>query len=562
MPVRTGSREEQMTRQPGPQAKAPRVLFAAAEIFPMAKTGGLADVSAALPGALGRLGVDVRLLMPGYPGAREQLVAAHVAADLGEVLPGAPVRLVAGWSPDSGLPGWLVDCPPLYHRPGTLYQDPEGRDWPDNALRFGLLCHVAALLGSGRAGVDWRPDIVHANDWHTGLVPLLLGQAGPDRPRTVFTVHNVAFQGNFPLAVAEGLQLPPGVLGPDGIEFYGQVSFLKAGIRYADKVTTVSPTHARELLTPEFGFGMEGLFRERGEDFTGIMNGIDARVWNPDTDAHLSACQTSAGAGLDKSSCKARLQQQAGLDPDPQAPLVVYVSRLTHQKMADVVLKHLPDILDRHPRLQFALHGQGERALEEGFRELAHRYEGRLSVRIGYAEPWAHLLHAGADILLHGSRFEPCGLTQMYAMRYGTIPIVSRVGGLADSVVDAGTSDAHVEAATGFVFDEPNGEAMESALARCLDTYMKRPTIWSALRSRAMAEDFSWSFSARKYARLYSELMPQAGLAAGARPARSQAEGRDVRAASFARRPRRQERGGGLPAGSDGPATGSSSRAA
>lgn len=551
-----------MTQQPGRQADALRVLFVASEIFPMAKTGGLADVGAALPGALSRLGIDVRLLMPGYPGAREQLVAAHVAADLGEVLPGVAARLVSGWSPDSGLPGWLVDCPALYHRPGTLYQDPEGRDWPDNALRFGLLCHVAALLGSGRAGVDWRPDVVHANDWHTGLVPLLLGQTGPERPRTVFTVHNAAFQGNFPLDEAVRLELPADALGPDGIEFYGQLSFLKAGIRYADKVTTVSPTHARELLTPEFGFGMEGLFRERGEDFTGIMNGIDASVWNPAKDVHLSACETAAGEGLDKPSCKARLQRQAGLAVDPQAPLVVYVSRLAHQKMADVVLRYLPDILDRHPRLQFALHGQGERALEDGFKALAHRYPGRLSVRIGYEEPWAHLLHAGADILLHGSRFEPCGLTQMYAMRYGTIPIVSRVGGLADSVVDAGTSDAHVEKATGFVFDEPNGEAMASALTRCLDTYVKRPTIWSALRSRAMAEDFSWSFSARKYARLYSELVAHAGSAAALPADRPQSAGGDRRPVPFGRRPLRQGRSRGVSTGSDEPARGSSSRAA
>jgi len=533
-----------------------RLLFTASEIFPMAKTGGLADVCGALPGALARLGIDVRLLMPGYPQALERIVAAHVVADLGEVLPGAPVRVVSGWSPDSGLPVWLVDCPALYHRPGTIYQDPEGHDWPDNALRFGLLCHVAACIGKDRAGLGWRPDVVHANDWHTGLVPLLFEQGAPDRPRTVFTVHNAAFQGNLPLEEAARLNLPADLLGPDGIEFYGRLSFLKAGIRYADKVTTVSTTHARELLTPEFGFGMEGLFRDRGKDFVGIMNGIDAAVWNPANDIHLSNCD-STGEGLDKSTCKARLQREAGLDVDPGAPLVVHVSRLTHQKMADLVLRHLSAIMHRHPRLQFALHGQGERALEEGFRALAHRYEGRLSVRIGYEESWAHLLHAGADILLHGSRFEPCGLTQMYAMRYGTIPIVRRVGGLADSVVDAGMrGDEKVEEATGFVFDEPSGEAMESALARCLDVYETRPAIWSALKTRAMDEDFSWALSARKFVRLYAELVPNAAPVAATRQIRTQVAGGDRRAASsFGRRSPRQ---GGIPAGHGGPAADSS----
>lgn len=559
MPVRTGNREDQMIRQRGRDPKGLRLLFVASEIYPMAKTGGLADVCGALPGALARLGIDVRLLMPGYPQALDRIVAPHVVADLGDVLPGAPVRLVSGWSPDSGLPVWLADCPVLYQRPGTIYQDPEGRDWPDNALRFGVLCHVAVYIASGRAGLDWRPDVVHANDWHTGLVPLLLKRIGPGRPRTVFTVHNAAFQGNFPLGVAEQLKLPSDVLGPDGIEFYGQLSFLKAGIHYADKVTTVSPTHARELMTPAFGFGMEGLFRDREKDFVGIMNGIDAAVWNPDSDTHLSACETN-GEGLDKSICKARLQREAGLDIAPGAPLVVYVSRLTHQKMADLVLRHLPAIMHRHPRLQFALHGQGERTLETGFRELASRYPGRLSVRIGYEEAYAHLLHAGADILLHGSRFEPCGLTQMYAMRYGTIPIVRRVGGLADSVVDAGMpGDEQVEEATGFVFDEPSGEAMESALARCLDVYETRPTIWSALQTRAMSEDFSWALSARKYARLYADLLPHAGPIVIPRQTRTQAAAGERRAASsFIRRSPRQ---GGIPAGRKGPAAGNSQAA-
>lgn len=506
MAKRTGNHEERMRRQHGRQVDTVRLLFVASEIYPLAKTGGLADVCAALPDALAGMGTDVRLLMPAYPAVREQLVAAREAADLGELLPGIRAGLIAGRTPDTELPIWLVDCPALFDRPGGLYQDDDGCDWPDNALRFGLLCHAAARIGLDRARLDWRPDIVHANDWHTGLVPLLLQQAGADRPRTVFTVHNAAFQGNFPLDAAVSLGLPSAAPDTDGIEFYGQLSFLKAGIRYADKVTTVSPTHARELLTPESGFGMEGLFRARGEDFLGIMNGIDAALWNPATDSHITACYTR-DYSHGKIICKATMQRQCGLDVDAQAPLVACISRLTSQKMADLVLQHLPSMMSRHPRFQFALHGRGEPALEEGFRQLALRYPGRMSVRIGYEEAYAHHLHAAADILLHGSRFEPCGLTQLYAMRYGTIPVVSRVGGLADSVVDPGSrGNRSYEKATGFVFDEASGEAMETALGRCLEMYQQRPRLWTTLRRRAMSGDFSWMSSARHYARLYAEL--------------------------------------------------------
>lgn len=505
--------EPQDSREPwsqyGHQENAPRLLFVAAEIFPLAKTGGLADVCASLPAAIARLGIDVRLLMPGYTEALERVVAPQTAADLGEVLPGASVRLISGRMPDSGLPVWLVDCPPLFQRRGTLYQDPDGRDWPDNALRFGLFCHVAARVALEQGPPGWHPDIVHAHDWHTGLVPWLMRQAGCQRPRTVFTVHNAAFQGNFPLGCAAQLGLPQELLTPDGIEFYGQLSFLKAGIRYADKVTTVSPSYAREICTPEFGFGMEGLLSARRNDLVGILNGIDAERWNPSTDPLLPH-RYSREDVRGKHSCKAALQQHLGLGNDASAPLALFLSRLTSQKMADVVLDRLPEMMVRHPELQFALHGRGERALEEGFSHLVKRYPGRLAVHIGYDEAHAHYLHAGADILLHGSRFEPCGLTQLYAMRYGTIPIVRRVGGLADSVRDAGTQHhLHTDGATGFVFDEPTGEAMDSALSRCVNVYQTRPGRWSALRKQAMSSDFGWSRPARKYARIYAELAPE-----------------------------------------------------
>lgn len=477
-----------------------KVLFVASEIFPLAKTGGLADVCGSLPPQLARLGFDVRLLMPGYPQALDLVIAPRLAADLGEVLPGANARLISGWTPDTAIPIWLVECPALFQRPGTLYQDPDGRDWSDNALRFGLLCEVAARIGLGQA-LDWRPDIVHAHDWHAGLTPLLVTRGATERPRSVFTVHNAAFQGNFPFAAVAPLGLPPDAYGPSGAEFYGSISFLKAGVRYADRVTTVSPTYALELRTPEFGLGLEGVFESRGTALRGILNGIDVDLWNPAEDPHLTR-PFDAGNLHDKHIDKATLQHKSGLYIDAGAPLVMFASRLTEQKMADVVLRELPAIMERHPRLQFALHGRGDRDLEQGFRELVPHYPGRLAVRIGYDEAYTHQLHGGADMLLHGSRFEPCGLTQLYAMRYGTLPIVRRVGGLADSVTETAGE------ATGFVFDEVSGPAMNAALSRAVEVFEHHPEQWTGLQRRAMAADFGWNASAEAYGRLYLELVP------------------------------------------------------
>lgn len=499
------------------RARGVKVLFVASEIFPLAKTGGLADVCGSLPPELARLGFDMRLLMPGYPTALEQLDSPCVVADLGQVLPGAPARLISGFTPDSGLPIWLVDSPALFQRPGSVYLDEDGREWIDNALRFGLLCHVAARIGLGQTALTWRPDIVHANDWHTGLVPLLVSNADPGekRPRVVFTIHNAAFQGNVPFEMAAPLGLPAEAFTAEGAEFYGRLSFLKAGVRFADRLTTVSPTYACELRTPEFGLGLEGLFTARGTDLVGIMNGINVKTWDPEHDPHLAvpySAKELQGKQLDKAS----LQHKAGLDIDPGAPLVMYISRLTTQKMADVVLQELPAILASHPHMQFVLHGRGEHGLEQGFSDLAGDYPGRVSVRIGYEEAYAHQLHGGADMLLHGSRFEPCGLNQLYAMRYGTLPIVRRVGGLADSVTDAnGTTPEELIDATGFVFEAPTGAAMNEALSRAITVYDKHPEEWMILQKQAMSADSSWASSARAYARLYSELIPKLiGMAA------------------------------------------------
>lgn len=490
---------------PGQRNPSLKLLFVASEIFPLAKTGGLADVCGALPQALAGQDIDIRMLMPGYAEALDRVLAARVMADLGEVLPGAPVRIVSGWMPDSGLPVWLIDCPPLYRREGSLYRDASGCDWPDNALRFAVLNHVAARMAAGGSPIGWRPQLVHANDWHTGLIPLLLSRQA-SRPKTVFTVHNMAFQGLCPLQQAGALGLPAWAATLDGAEFYGRLSFLKAGIRFADVVTTVSRNYAHEIATPEFGCGMDGLVRAR-HDVVGIMNGIDEQVWNPSTDPCLPRTY-SRDEPFGKQYCKAALQQQLGLDVNPAAPLAESVCRLTYQKMADVLLASLPELFLRHPRLQVVVHGCGEQALEQAFVAMAAQYPGRMVAHIGYDETLAHRLHAGADILLHGARFEPCGLTQLYAMRYGAVPVVRRVGGLADSVIDINDGTERIDGFIGFAFDAATGDALRSAVSRCIEVYESMPDTWARIRRCAMSGDYGWRRSAMEYAHVYAGLVP------------------------------------------------------
>lgn len=475
-----------------------RVLFVTAEVQPLAKTGGLADVSRALPIALTRRGVDVRLLVPGYPGALVRLRNPRIAAKLDPVLGIADALLISGWLPDADVPVWLVDAPSLFCRDGSPYQDGAGQDWADNALRFGFLAHIAAKLAMGEL-MDWKPDVVHANDWHAGLTPLLLSMRQEERPATVFTAHNLAFQGNFPPETTPTIGIPKRYLASGAIEFYGQASFLKAAIQFSDRVTTVSPTYAKEALSAEFGCGLEGVLRARGEDFSGILNGIDDDLWNPATDIHLPA---SFGAHdiSGKRNCKEKLQYELGLAVSPERPLLAFVSRLAHQKMADVVLDAIPSIVAAGA--QFALVAEGDSTLEAAFAEAARRYEGSVAVHIGYEEPLAHRLQAGGDILLAPARFEPCGLTQLYAARYGTVPIVRRTAGLADTVTDACPEAIADRSATGFVFEEPDLSGLLGAIERALALF-NRPLTWPRLQQQAMAQDFSWNTSAGEYLELY-----------------------------------------------------------
>ena len=475
-----------------------RALYVTSEIFPLTKTGGLADVSAALPSALRQLGVDARVLMPGYKQALERAPNVTEVAYFGDFLGYGATRLLETRLPKTQVPVWLIDCPVLFDRPGGPYQDEHGEEWPDNAIRFSLLSHVAAAIANGASG-EWRPDIVHANDWHAGLIPLLLSER--TKVATVFTIHNLAYQGLFDLSQCESLGLSPTAF--NHLEFYGRMSFLKAGISAADAITTVSPTYASEILNAEQGCGLDGLLRERAACLSGILNGADYGLWDPGIDPHLPRNYTLRSLGS-KKACKRAIQTELGLEGEPDAPLFAYMSRLAHQKMPDVVLESLPHLLDEGA--QFALVAEGDEDYQDAFCELAERYPGRAAVHIGYDEGKAHRLLAGSDMLIHPSRFEPCGLVPMYAMRYGTLPIVRKSGGLADSVVDVSPENGTRGSGTGFVFENSNSADLLACIRRALDCY-RQPISWHRLQVNAMKQDFSWDCAARSYLDLYHSLV-------------------------------------------------------
>ncbi len=436
--------------------------------------------------------------MPGYPAARTKLNSPHVEARLPALLGVENAGLISGKLPGSQVPVWLLDAPSLYERGGGLYQDEEGRDWPDNALRFGFLAHAAAMIADGLLP-QWKPDVIHANDWHAGLIPLLLDMRGPSRPATILTIHNLAFQGNFPRDVLPALGIPDRYFHPDGIEFYGQMSFLKAAIRFSDSVTTVSPTYAREVLTPEFGCGMDGILKERGARFSGILNGIDSDRWNPAAAPWLAKPYDARDIS-GKRTCKLELQDELGLEVDHDRPLIGFSSRLAYQKMVDELLEAVPSMVEAGA--QFALMGEGDPGLAAAFRALGDRYPGKVAIYAGYDEALAHRLHAGADIMLAPARYEPCGLTQMYALRYGTLPVVRRTGGLIDTVTDVTAATLADRTATGFVFEDATSSALAGAVDRALALY-RQPLVWRRLQRQAMSQDFCWSRSAAKYVALY-----------------------------------------------------------
>lgn len=481
-----------------------KLLFASSEIFPLAKTGGLADVAGALPIALHRAQTDLRLLMPAYRGIASQAEARPIA-NLGDPFGLGDTILLEGHLPDNHLPLWLIDNPSLFDRDGGPYQDVQGIAWPDNDMRFGLLGWAAARLCQANSPVAWKPDILHTHDWQTGLAPAYLKAWGEPRPGLVFTIHNMAYQGLFAPALVPRLGLPWSFHTMDGFEYWNQLSYLKAGLVYADKLTTVSPTYAREIQTPAFGFGMEGVLAHRAKDLSGILNGADYAIWDPRQDRLLPHCYNIDDAGAGKAANKAALQQELGLPRNPDAPLLVVISRLSDQKGMDLLLAIMPAVIAQGAQL--ALLGSGQRALEEAFLALAGAQPENVSLHIGYSEALAHRLQAGGDILLMPSRYEPCGLTQIYALRYGTLPVVHRTGGLADTVVDA-TYDTMLQGtATGFLFEQATASAFQWAVERAIGLY-RHPDQWARLRTSAMQQDFGWDHSAAQYLTLYRTLRP------------------------------------------------------
>lgn len=480
-----------------------KVLFATSEVAPLIKTGGLADVSGALPAALRSIGVDVRVLVPGYRQVMAQLTQHEIVATF-DALRGFPsARLLFSAMPN-GVPLLVLDCPELYQREGGPYQDAKGHDWADNAQRFGLLSKVAAVLGSSESPLGWHPDLVHCNDWQTGLTPAYLHFAAGAAP-SVMTIHNMAFQGIFPPASVEELQLPPSCFSINGVEYYGNLSFLKAGLFYADHITTVSPNYAKEIQQEEFGFGMQGLLAGRSGDLTGILNGIDMDEWNPAADKHLLK-KYSAARMSGKAVNKEALQSRLGLNLEPDVPLLGLISRFTHQKGVDLLLEIAPR-LARLP-VQLVMLGSGDALMQEAARDLSHRYPGRIGAQIGFDEALAHQIEAGADIFIMPSRFEPCGLNQLYSQRYGTPPIVHAVGGLADSVVDCTAETLKDGTASGFVFSGMTAGNLLAAIQRAVALYREQSK-WKKLRKNCMAKEFSWEVSAEAYKAVYLKVLGQ-----------------------------------------------------
>lgn len=477
-----------------------KILFVTSEAHPLVKTGGLADVSGSLPAALQGLGHEVRIVLPAYRGVLEAADGLHLVAVLD--VPGVPhrVRIFEGRMPDSEVPVWLVDSPMHFDRAGPPYTGPDGSDWPDNAERFATFARAALALALDQAGLDWRPNVVHCNDWQSGLLPALLHREAK-RPPVVFTIHNLAYQGLFPWSDFTALDLPDDLWSMHAMEFHNRFSFIKGGLAYADWLTTVSPTYAREIQTPAFGEGLEGLLASRADHLTGILNGVDYTTWNPANDVYLPH-RYSAEDLSGKTANRQALRIRLGLpEPDQEMPVIGMVGRLVWQKGVDLVTEALPDLLARP--VQLAILGSGDQRLETRLRRAAKAHPDRVGLYIGYDEGLAHLVEGGSDMFLMPSRYEPCGLNQIYSLRYGTPPVVRRTGGLADTVVDATDTAVRKRTATGFQFADATAEALLAAIDRALALH-GRTEPWRQLMTTGMAQDFSWDASAGHYLDIYA----------------------------------------------------------
>jgi starch synthase len=477
-----------------------RVLSVASEVYPLVKTGGLADVTGALPPALARQGVAMRVLIPGYPDVMARISSGKVLHQYDGLL-GFPARLVA--KSVKGLDLIVLDAPDLFDRPGGPYSDQSGADHGDNWRRFGALSRAGADIAGGIVP-DFVPDVVHAHDWQAAMTPAYMRYSGAPRP-SVITIHNLAFQGQFPADIFGELGLPEDAFSMDGVEYYGGVGFLKAGLQSASAITTVSPSYADEIQTPEAGMGLDGLIQGRSDVLSGVVNGIDTDVWNPETDPHLAA-NFSARKITPRRANRLAVEERFGIDTD-NAPLFAVISRLTWQKGMDLLAEIAGDMADAGAKL--VILGTGDAALEGAFLGAASQHRGRIGVVLGYDEPLAHLVQGGADAILIPSRFEPCGLTQLCGQHYGTVPVVARTGGLADTIVDANTAALNAGVATGFQFAPAGVHGFRRAIQRAMQLHA-RPKEWAAIRRQGMKTDVSWDRSAARYAALYRQLAPDA----------------------------------------------------
>ena len=475
-----------------------KILFVTSEAHPLIKTGGLADVCGSLPKALAELSQDIRLIIPNYQALKTSESVRFMCSIR---VDNRNINILETRMPDSQVIVWLVDYPSYFNYPGNPYVDEQGESWPNNAERFGLFCRIAVEAAMDRVNQDWKPDVVHCNDWQSGLVPALLSFEN-DRPSTIFTIHNMAYQGLFPASAAATLNIPGQLWHPAGLEFHGMLSFIKGGLVYADYITTVSPTYALEIQTAEFGYGLEGLLEHRKEFLGGIINGIDLDQWDAEKDPYIA--QTYSLSTLDKKQLnKVALQTKFSLPVKGDIPLFGLIGRLVAQKGIDMILECLPEMMTMD--IQFVLLGSGDKEFEKQLKDLALLYPNKIAVQIGYDEALAHLIEAGADVFLMPSRFEPCGLNQMYSQRYGTIPIVRKTGGLADTVMDSLPTTLADKTASGIVFSEASASALLEAIKRTLILY-SMPDTWKKMQTNAMNKNFSWQRSAQEYLELYEKI--------------------------------------------------------
>ena len=490
-----------------------KILFASSEAHPMIKTGGLADVAGSLPRAIRNLRHDIRVVIPAYQSVLKQTGKYNLVAHLDLEGVRQPVRILAGRLPGSAVTVYLVDSPEHFDRAGNPYTMKQGSAWPDNAERFTVFCRAIEALALNAADLNWQPDIVHCNDWQTALVPPLL-QRHLQHPATLFTIHNLAYQGLFDWKVFKNLELPADFWSTETMEFHNQFSFIKGGLVFADWITTVSPTYAEEIQTRAYGYGLEGLIRHRRNNLTGIVNGVDYGVWNPGRDP-LIPVQYNVRSLAHKQENKQALQEHFALPVEDKTPVFAVISRLVEQKGIDLILEIVPKLVKQ--RAQLIVLGSGDSKLEAAIRAAVTAYPQHVAAHIGYDEPLSHHIEAGADIFLMPSRFEPCGLNQIYSQRYGTVPIVRRTGGLADTVTDTTPASIEAKTATGFSFTHATAAALMEAVERALG-YYQQPQVWEQLVSTGMRQDFSWRHSAQLYIDLYKKVLTRPIAGAGRVP--------------------------------------------